>query len=223
MFVPSGKWKDVHPEARVGTLIIRNVRNTELHANLETRKRSLEKELHAFLGNMEEAALKKLPPIQAYTAYYKRFKKTYPLLQQLKTLVIRRQPLPRVSGLVDAMFMAEMKNLLLTAGHDLEKVVAPVFIGAAAGDEQYLKLNGEIQTLKPGDMIMRDGEGIISSVIYGPDARTRMTLLTREVLFVVYAPVGIDTESISRHLEDIKENVMVFSPQAEAESVIIHP
>ena len=222
MFILSEKWKEVHPEARVATLIIRNVQNRETDPKLETRKRALEKELCLNLGDKEENTLKNIPPIQAYTTYYKRFKKTYPLLQQLKTVVIRQQPFPTVSGLVDAMFLAEMKNLLLTAGHDLEKVTAPVYISAAAGDEHYVKLNGESQTTKPKDMIMSDGEGVISSVLYGPDERTRMTLQTREVLFVVYAPAGIDAESTHRHLEDIRENVLLFSPQAEAEPIIIH-
>ncbi len=222
MFILSEKWKEIYPEARVATLIMRNVQNRETDPQLETSKRALEKELRLNLGNQEEIALKALPPIQAYTTYYKRFKKTYPLLQQLKTVVIRQQPFPRVSGLVDAMFMAEMKNLLLTAGHDLEKVIAPLQISVAAGDEQYVKLSGESQTTKRNDMIMSDGEGVISSVLYGPDGRTRMTLQTREVLFVVYAPEGIDTASIHRHVEDIRENVLLFSPQAKAEPVIIH-
>jgi DNA/RNA-binding domain of Phe-tRNA-synthetase-like protein len=222
MFILSEKWKEVHPEARAGTLIMRNVRNIPTHPQLETGKQALEKELHANLGSKEETALKTLPPVQAYTTYYKRFKKTYPLLQQLKSIVIRQQPFPRVSGLVDAMFMAEMKNLLLTAGHDLGKIVAPVQISAAAGDEQYVKLSGETQTAKRNDMIMSDGAGVISSVLYGPDARTMLTLKTGEVLFAVYAPAGIDRASIYNHLEDIRENILLFSPQAEAEPIMIH-
>ena len=222
MFILTEKWKEIHPEARAGTLIMHNVRNIPTHPQLETCKQALVKELQANLGNKEEAALKTLPPIQAYTAHYKRFKKTYPLLQQLKSIVIRQQPFPRVSGLVDAMFMAEMNNLLLTAGHDLEKIVPPVQISAAAGDEEYVKLSGETQTAKRNDMIMSDEAGVISSVLYGPDARTMLTLQSGEVLFAVYAPAGIDTASIYSHLEDIRDNILLFSPQAEAEPIMIH-
>lgn len=222
MFVPSEKWKRAYPGARVAALVIRNVKNVAFHPELERRKRALEKELYLHFSNKEESALKTLHPIRAYTEYYKRFKKTYPLLQQLKTVVIKQKPLPAVSGLVDAMFMAEMKNLLLTAGHDLKKVVAPLTLDVSCGTERYLKLNREIQLLKPNDMIMTDGEGVISSVLYGPDGRTKITLQTREVLFVVYAPAGIEKENIYRHLEDIRENVFLFSPQAEAEPIKIY-
>lgn len=219
MFVLSARWKEVHPDARVATMVIRNVQNTKDAPALEARKRALEQELHATLGKREPAELKALPPIQAYTNYYKRFKKTYPVLQQLKTVAYKQQSLPTISGLVDAMFMAEIKNLLLTAGHDLAKVAAPVTIDAATGDEQYIRLNGTEQTTKAQDMIMKDEKGVISSVLYGPDVRTGMTLKTRDVLYVVYAPSGIATESVRGHLEDIRDSVLLFSPGAAAEPV----
>jgi DNA/RNA-binding domain of Phe-tRNA-synthetase-like protein len=201
---------------------MRNVHNINSHPGLEKRKRSLEKELCLKFGDKETSALKSLPPIQVYTAYYKRFKKTYPLLQQLKTLAGKQSPLPTVSGLVDAMFLAEMKNLLLTAGHDLEKVAAPVIIDTSLGGERFVKLNREPQVLKPNDMIMADRKGVISSVLYGPDQRTKITLQTREVLFVVYAPDGIAKENVHQHLQDIRENVSLFSPQAEFASEKIY-
>ncbi len=215
MFVVSDRWKETHPDARVAVLILRNIENTREHPLLERHKRSLENELWAQFENSDD--LKSLKPFEAYKAYYKRFKKTYPLLQQLKTLVIKKKSLPAVNALVDAMFTAEMKNLLLTAGHDLDKLAPPVTVDAAGGGESYVKLNGEHQMLKAQDMFMADREGIISSVLYGPDQRTRMTVSTRKALFVVYAPGGIEREELCRHVKDIKETVLLFSPSAETE------
>jgi len=71
-------------------------------------------------------------------------------------------------------------------------------------------------------MIMSDKEGVISSVLYGPDQRTRITTLTRDALFVVYMPGGIEKEEICSHLKDIKENVLLFSPSAEAKTAKIY-
>ncbi len=213
MFIVSERWKKTYPDARVSVLILRNVENAREHPELEKYKRAMERALYARFGG--ENDLKALKPIQAYTAYYKRFKKTYPLLQQLKTLVVKQKSLPVVSALVDAMFMAEMKNLLLTAGHDLEKLLLPVTIDISQGTESYTKLNGEPQHLKPDDMIMTDQESVISSVLFGPDQRTRITAHTRNALFVVYAPGGITKEEIYHHLRDIGENVLIFSPFIE--------
>ncbi len=78
-------------------------------------------------------------------------------------------------------------------------------------------LNGKQQTLTAGDMCMTDGQGVISSVLYGPDSRTRITPTTRRVLFAVYAPPGIAPTAVSAHLHDIQSNVMLVAPDAEVE------
>jgi len=113
--------------------------------------------------------------------------------------------------------MAEMQDLLLTAGHDLDKLQLPLTLDVASGTEAYTLLRGEEQTLKPGDMLIRDQSGVISSIIYGPDQRTQITPDTRNVIFTVYAPPGIGEAGVIDHLEHIKENVFVFAPQAQVE------
>jgi DNA/RNA-binding domain of Phe-tRNA-synthetase-like protein len=113
------------------------------------------------------------------------------------------------------MFMAELQNLLLTAGHDLEAVQMPVKLDVAEGTERYIQLNGQEQELKPGDMMIADAQGIISSVIYGPDRRTRITSETRQVLFTVYAPPGIGEQAVYDHLRDIQANILLVAPEAD--------
>ena len=58
---------------------------------------------------------------------------------------------------------------------------------------------------------------VISSIVYGPDQRTQITAETRNVIFTVYAPPGINEQSVAQHLQGIKENVMLFAPQAQVE------
>jgi DNA/RNA-binding domain of Phe-tRNA-synthetase-like protein len=93
----------------------------------------------------------------------------------------------------------------------------PVTVDVATGDERYTLLNGKQQVLTPGDMFMRDTQGVISSVLYGPDERTRITPATVRVLFAVYAPPGIAPTAVSEHLQDIRSNVMLIAPEAELE------
>ena len=134
--------------------------------------------------------------------YYRRFEKTYHLALQLKTAVVKQRSLPTVSGLVDVMFMAEMKNLLLTAGHDLAMVVPPVRLDIGTGAESFIKLNREVQASRVGDMMTGDGEGILSSIIDGPDYRSRISPDTRNALYVTYAPDGITREQLLGHVPD---------------------
>ena len=222
MLIVSEAWKRAYPGAAVGVLVMRNVLNPERHAALDKRKEELENQLRARFSDYDRAALKALPTIQAYNAYYKRYKKTYHVQLQLESVVFKGKPIPRVAALVEVMFVAELKNLLLTAGHDLEAVQMPVKIDVAEGSECYIRLNGEEQGLKSGDMTIADAKGVISCVLYGPDRRTRITPETRQVLFTVYAPPGIGEQAVHDHLQDIQANVLLVAPQADVELLEVY-
>ena len=222
MFTVSEAWKKAYPGAAVGVLAMRNVVNPESHPALDKRKEELETQLRARFSGYDRAALKALPTIQAYNNYYKRFKKSYHVQLQLESVALKGTSIPRVAALVEAMFVAELKNLLLTAGHDLEAVQRPVGLDVAEGTERYIRLNGQEQQLKPGDMMIADAQGVISSVIYGPDRRTQITSETRQVLFTVYAPPGIGKQTVHDHLQDIQANVLLVAPEAHVELLEVY-
>jgi len=217
MFVVSEAFKATYPTALAGVLAMRNVVNPESAPELDSRKEDLERTLRSQFAGQEAAALKSLPQIQAYNAFYKHFGKTYHVQLQLESVALKGKSIPRVAALVEAMFVAELKNLLLTAGHDLDAVRLPVTLDVADGSQLFTMLNGREQVLKAGDMMMSDGQGVISSVLYGPDQRTRIEPATRRVLFTVYAPAGIEEQALRRHLEDIQSNVRLIAPKAETE------
>jgi DNA/RNA-binding domain of Phe-tRNA-synthetase-like protein len=217
MFQVSDHWKAAYPDAHVGVLVMRAVANPPHHAELEQHKSALEQDLRKRYAGQDRAALAGLPVLQAYAAYYRRFKKTYHVQLQLESILFKDKPIPSVAALVEAMFMAEVKNLLLTAGHDLDTVQAPLTLDVAQGTERYTLLRGQEQALKAGDMFIRDGAGVISSIIYGPDQRTAINAQTRHVVFTVYAPAGIPAEGVSDHLQDLQQNVRLITPEARVE------
>jgi DNA/RNA-binding domain of Phe-tRNA-synthetase-like protein len=217
IFQVSNKWKSIFPDAHAGVLIMRGVINPARHAELEKRKKALEEALRGSFSGQDRSDLAKHPVLQAYSVYYHRFKKTYHVQLQLESLLFKEKSIPSVAALVEAMFMAEMNNMLLTAGHDLDKVRLPVTLDVADGTESYVLLRGDPQTPKEGDMIIVDGEGIISNIIYGPDQRTQINPQTINVLFTVYAPAGIPVTDINDHLLEIQDNVLLFAPDAQLE------
>jgi len=222
MLMVSDAWREAFPGAAVGELAMRDVTNPESDAALDRRKQALESQLRSRFSEGGRAAIKALPVIQAYAAHYERFNKTYHVQLQLESVALKGKSIPRVAALVEAMFMAELENLLLTAGHDLAAVQAPIRLGVSTGDERYVMLNGQEQVLKPGDMLVSDAQGVISDVIYGPDQRTRITASTRRALFVVYAPAGIGAEVVRRHLGSIQAHIALFAPQATVETLDVH-
>jgi DNA/RNA-binding domain of Phe-tRNA-synthetase-like protein len=221
MLIISDAWKRAYPGASIGILAMRNVSNPEHHSALDSRKAELENELRAQFSGRSKKELGLLRSIQPYVTYYGRFKKTYHVQLQLESVALKGKPIPRAAALVEAMFMAELKNQLLTAGHDLESIQLPVRLDVAAGSESYTLLNGQTQILKAGDMMMADAQGVISSVLYGPDERTRITHKTRQALFAVYAPPGIAEQDVHRHLDDIRANILLIAPEAAVEMLEI--
>ena len=217
MFNVSETWKSAYPEAHAGILAMRAVTNPAVHAELESRKRELEDRLRTQFAGGDRKSIETLPSIQAYNAYYKPFKKTYHVLHQFESIVLKGKDIPSTAALVEAMFMAEVKNQLLTAGHDLDRLHLPITLNVSDGSERYTLLRGEEQVLKEGDMFMADQEGIISSILYGPDQRTRILPATQNVLFAVYAPGGVSPQAVLEHLQDLRDNVLIVSPEAQVE------
>jgi len=133
---------------------------------------------------------------------------------QLKSVAQKGKPVPRVAALVEAMFIAELGSLLLTAGHDLDHLVLPVHIGSGAS-EPYLSPSAAELAVKDGDMVIADAEGrILSAVVTGPSDVARIGPDTTAALFCVYAPPGIERDLLDVHLGEIESNVRLISPDA---------
>jgi DNA/RNA-binding domain of Phe-tRNA-synthetase-like protein len=222
LFEITDAWKAAYAGAHAGILAMHGVDNLAVHPELQRRKAALEAELRARFACQDRKALEALPAMQAYHDYYKRFNKTYHVLAQLESVALKGRAIPSVAALVEAMFMAEVKNELLTAGHDLERLQLPVMLGVATGTERYTLLRGQEQVLKAGDMFMADRAGVISSVIYGPDERTQIRPQTQSVLFAVYAPAGIAADAVQMHLQDIRDHVRLVSPLAAVASLQVY-
>jgi DNA/RNA-binding domain of Phe-tRNA-synthetase-like protein len=222
MFNVSETWKTTYPGASVGVLAMRDVANPRQHDELDRQKAELEEQLRARYAGYDRAALRALPQMQAYHAFYRRFKKTYHVQLQLESVVLKGKSIPQVAALVEAMFMAELEDLLLTAGHDLEVVQAPVGIDVADGTERYVRINGQEQGTKAGDMLIADALGIISTILYGPDRRTQITSGTKHALFTAYAPPGIEPEQVRDHLHNIRDNIRIVSARATIELLEVY-
>jgi DNA/RNA-binding domain of Phe-tRNA-synthetase-like protein len=222
MFEVTPAWKSTYPDAQAGVLVMRAVSNPAHNPALEAQKAALEEQLRAQFSGQDRATMASHPILRAYAEYYRQFKKTYHIQLQLEPIVLKGKSIPSVAALVEAMFMAEMKDMLLTAGHDLDRLHLPLTLDVAAGNETYTLLRGDEQILKPGDMMISDQIGVISSILYGPDQRTQITPETSNAIFTAYAPPGIKVEAVIEHLQHIQDNVMIFAPQAQVESLKVY-
>jgi len=214
---PTNEWRSAHPGAIIGILELSGVAQPTSSPALDERKRETEARLRARYGGFTRPDFLALPVMAAYQRYYKRFEKTYHVQLQLESLALKGKNLPDVSPLVDANFVAEVETLALTAGHDVDKLFTPVVIDVSRAGDQITQMNGASKAIRPGDMVMRDAQGISCSIIYGQDERSPISAQTSHVLYVVYAPPGVPAESVDEQLRRIEENVRLFSPSAVVE------
>ncbi len=73
-----------------------------------------------------------------------------------------------------------------------------------------MQMNGAAKTMRVGDMIMRDADGVSCSIIYGQDNRSPISAGTTEVLYVAYAPAGVPAEAVEAQLRKLKRTSGCF-------------
>jgi DNA/RNA-binding domain of Phe-tRNA-synthetase-like protein len=208
-------WRAAHQGASFGVIALRGVSNPPASPELEKLATALEEDVRARLGAADRELLRSVPPLPAYAAYYKRWGQRYHVAMQLESVAQKGKSLPRVAALVEAMFIAELQSLLLTAGHDLDEVAPPVRLGVGAG-ETFRGPGGQEQVVKAGDMFVADNRGrVLSAIITGPSDVARIGSATDAVLFHVYAVPGVDPALVAAHLDEIERNVRLIAPGAE--------
>lgn len=213
-------WRQAFAGGHVGALLIAGVDNTPRVTPLDDWKRMLVTELRTRYAGFTRPDLLALDVLRVYRTHYRRFNKTYHVQLQLESVLHGGKSLPRVTPLVDAVFAAELETLLLSAGHDADRLAWPVTIDTA-GTETYRLLSGAQQQVKAGDMAMRDVEGVVCTIVYGQDARTPITPQTRRVLYVTYAPPGIPATAVAGQHHAIFANVQRFAPDAVLEEAAV--
>lgn len=220
-------WHAAHPGAVIGLLELSGVDNTRPSPALNARKRQVEQRLRELYAGYARKDFLALPVLAAYAQYYRRFEKTYHVLLQVESLALRGRNLPDVSPLVDANYSAEVETLVLTAGHDAAKLIAPVVIDVARPGDELAPMGGLAlenvprRAIQPGDMVMRDREGICCTILYGQDNRSPVTVETRQVMYVAYCPAGVPRAAVEAQLAQIEANVRLFAPQARLEQRLL--
>ena len=210
-------WRSDHPGATIGLLELTRVDNGCGAEKLRDLKRQVERRLRETYAGFTRQDFFSLRIMDAYRGYYKRFKKSYHVQLQVESIVLKGRSLPDVSPLVDVNFIAEIESFVLTAGHDVGKLCGQVLIDASRAGDHITQMNGESKAIRPGDMIMRDEDGISCSIIYGQDNRSPITGETNHVLYVSYAPPGVPEEAVENHFQKIEGTVRLFSPEVVIE------
>ena len=207
--------KILYPSAHFGSLTIRNQNNQKKHQALDEAKHQLEEKIREKYPRPAEDDV-----IRCYADYYGKWGKTYPIEFQIDSIK-KGRGFPNVSTHVDSMFMAELENRILTSGHDVDTIQGSLIYDLADDGEEYIKLNGKKQVLVKRDIVLRDDEGILASILFGPAARTSITMETLNPLYLAWCPIGIMPEAVDAHLSTLLRYLDTVYGETESKKSII--
>ncbi len=207
--------KILYPAAHFGGITIQDQQNQKKHTDLEQAKRLLEKNIRENYPDPKED-----PVVQCYADYYKKWEKTYPIVFQINSIK-KGRTFPQVSTYVDSMFLAELEDRILTSGHDRDTIQGELVYDLADEGEEYIKLNGEKQVLVKNDIVLRDTDGVLASILFGPAARTAIKNDTANPLYFAWCPMGITPETVEKHLTTIKKYLGIVYGEFQSERKII--
>ncbi len=157
----------------------------------------------------------------AYSRYFKKFKKTYMVMLQLESVLFKGRGIPPAGPLVECMFLSELKTMVLSGVHDLGRIDGPLVVDLAQGGELYPGMHDKELHLAKDELCLRDETGIISGILSGPDAQTCVGTDTREAVYFAFGVEGVDGGVLLEQLRLIRAYLKTACPFAVAEEPVI--
>ncbi len=214
--------KSTFPETKFGMMIVNGLCSTIERAVMDNIIATEIEQMKLNNSGYERKPALSKEPLCHYATYYKRYNKTYHVLGQLESVLLKGKSIPPVGIPVEAMFLAEVKNLLLTAGHDLEMIEGDLTVNIATEPLNYKGISGKEQQLIKNDLYLSDEKGILSSIMNGPDYRTRITESTQNALYFIYGVEGVTEPLIHAHLKTISSYLSQAIPGVEVQSINVY-
>ncbi len=151
---------------------------------------------------------------EPYFRYFRRFKKTYPVMAQLESFLLKGRPFPQWSPINQVAFLTELKTRMLTGTHDVDQIYGPLVLFLAAEEAPFTGMGGRDCHSYAGDLTGRDDQGIILSMIAGPDDRTCLSDNTLHPVYMVFSPPGTSDDEVVQCLDQMARYVQTLAPGA---------
>ena len=213
--------KSQFPEADFGAIIVKGLFVSSDRTQMDRILSAELQQLKADHNEYDRKAAVKTEPLRHYVSYYKRYKKTYHVLGQLESVLLKDKTIPKIGVPIEAMFLSELKKLLLIGGHDLDKVDGQLTVHAATEPVKYTSISGKEQSVVANDLYLADEKGVLSSIINGPDYRTRITENTNTALYFIYGVDGVTKQLINEQLTTLAEYLSQAIQDVEIQFVIV--
>ncbi|MFR1724452.1 hypothetical protein [Emergencia timonensis] len=150
-----------------------------------------------------------------YFRYFRKHKKTYPVMAQLESFLLKDRPFPEYNPINQVAFLTELKTRMLTGTHDADKIEGALVLFEAAEEISFVGMGGRDKHSYKGDLTGRDDGGVILTMISGPDEKTCLTEETRHPVYMVFAPEGLAAAQVEDCLNQMEFYIKTLAPRAE--------
>lgn len=156
-----------------------------------------------------------------YVRFFKKFKKTYPVLMQFESVMFKGRPFPEFNPVSEVAFLMEIVTHVLSGAHDIDQMAGTVELYSAVSKEEFPGLRGTPFHTYPGDFCGRDEAGIIFSLIAGADERTCAKTDSTHVLYPIFGTPDLEESVIRDAMEVLIRYILVLAPDARIETGIL--
>lgn len=156
-----------------------------------------------------------------YFRFFKKFKKTYPVMLQAESILFKGRPFPIENPVAEIPFLLELCTFVLSGTHDIDRMDGPLTLFTPDAKIPFPGMRGgEVHTY-PNDVCGRDNSGIILSMIAGADARTCARPDSRHVFYPVFGTPDTPPALLASVLEQLLIYIRVLAPAAEVETALL--
>jgi len=159
--------------------------------------------------------------IQLYGKFFQEWGYACPLPGHLKRTV--EMGFPIVNLYIDGHIIAEMCQGILMAIQDLDRFRGAWTLDLAREGETFQGVSGKSVICKDGEIVLRDGEGIVCSLFQGPDSKTKVDPASKNVVVYVFAAPGIEENPVSDGLQLVLEILEKFGHGKDPWRQVFYP
>ncbi|MEW6533292.1 MAG: phenylalanine--tRNA ligase beta subunit-related protein [Thermodesulfobacteriota bacterium] len=155
---------DRYPGYVRGLVIAHGVKNGPSPEGLTSLLRAAEDEVRGKL-NLEKLAEhpKMASWREAYRAFGAKPSKFRPSIEAMVRRVLRNEPLPSISALVDIGNVVSLRYLVPAGGHAIDVLTQDIELRPALGDEEFTPLDSdEVEHPLPGEIIFVEGKTVLT-------------------------------------------------------------
>ncbi len=202
--------KEKYPELAIGYAIARDVKVEKVKKGLEDEKKVVTKEIQVKYGS---TSILEIPDVKAYRDFYKMLgvdpTKVRPPIEYLLRKALSGSFLS-INTLVDSGLLASVKHSAIVSVYDLDKTKGDLTVDLAKGGESLQLIDGRTVTPARGEVLLRDGEKILTAYALGDAKAAMVTVQTKNVLLIAWNAPGIGREPVEASLNTAIEYVKEF-------------